>query len=795
MTDLLVRGGRLPGRPDLLDVVVRDGRIAEIRPAGPPPADGPATVLDAAGGLLTPPYVEPHVHLDSVLTAGEPSWNESGTLWEGIARWTERKPLLSRDDVVGRVLQVLRWYVANGVLHVRTHVDVTDPSLVALRAMAEVRDIVRDVLDLQIVAFPQEGVCSFPGGERLLAEAVRAGADVVGAIPHYEDTREDGVRSLEYAVALAAEHGLMVDVHCDEIDDEQSRFIEVLAAQALRTGLRDRVTASHTTAMGSYNGAYAYKLQRLLLRSGVNLVCNPMVNLHLQGRFDAYPKRRGLTRVKEMLAAGVNVAFGHDDVMDPWFPLGTANPVQVALVGSLATQLTGMAEIAECHRMVTDRAAAVLGLGDRYGLAEGRPASFLVLPALDGVDILRRQVRPRYVVSHGRLVAEAPPADPVLHWPGEPPATVDFLRAADPRPFAAAPPARATADPRPFAASLAARATADPRPFAASPAARATAEAPRGGPEAGSLAASRVAEAEPHPVAGRDVTRPAEPVTWPGGATSAAVLSFDLDAEAVVLTADPSHASRLSVMSHQAYGPLTGVPRILSLLRRHDLRATFYVPGYTAERYPEVVGRIADDGHEIAHHGYLHEAVRGMSPAEEAAMIDRGLDALWRVAGLRPAGYRAPMWETTYATHGLLLDRGFGYDSSLMDSDVPYLLAEHGGPDARSLVEIPVHWALDDWEQYAYLPEVFGSGLIESPAKALEMWSLELRAIHEDGGCFSLTNHPFLTGRGARLRALEQLVELMKSLSTVWIAPAGEVAGHIASLALTPRHFPQPLID
>jgi cytosine/creatinine deaminase len=754
--DLLVRNGRLPGRPDPVDIVITAGRITAIHTAGTAPAPEAARVLDAGGGLLTPPYVEPHVHLDTVLTAGEPRWNESGTLWEGIACWTERKPMLTRDDVVGRVLQVLRWYVANGVLHVRSHVDVTDPSMVALRALLEVREMVRDVVDLQIVAFPQEGICSFPDGEQLLAEAVRLGADVVGAIPHYEDTREDGVRSVEVAVRLAAEHGLRVDVHCDEIDDEQSRFVEVLATQALRTGLRDRVTASHTTAMGSYNAAYAYKLQRLLLRSGVNLVCNPMVNLHLQGRFDDYPKRRGLTRVKEMLAAGVNVAFGHDDIMDPWMPLGTANPVQVALVGALATQLTGPAEIAECHGMITDRAAAVLGLGDRYGIAVGRPASFLVLPAADGVDVLRRQVRPRYVVAHGRVVAEGPTADTMLYWPGEEPRHVDFVRDADQAgtPAAVVVPAWNPSTP---AASV----RAQPRV-----------------PEPGKT----------------DATRPADPITWPYGRSAAAVLSFDLDAESVVLTADPSNATRLSVMSHQAYGPLTGVPRILRLLERHELRATFFVPGYSAERYPELVRRIAGAGHEIAHHGYLHESVRGMSPEDEAAMLDRGLEALERVTGLRPTGYRAPMWETTYATAGLLLDRGFEYDSSLMDSDVPYILAEHDRPGARSLVEIPVHWALDDWEQYAYLPEVFGSGLIESPAKVLEMWSLELRAMYDDGGCFSLTNHPFLSGRSARLRTLEQLIEMMKSLE-MWISTAGEVAQHVRALGLAPRSFPQPIVE
>jgi peptidoglycan/xylan/chitin deacetylase (PgdA/CDA1 family) len=236
------------------------------------------------------------------------------------------------------------------------------------------------------------------------------------------------------------------------------------------------------------------------------------------------------------------------------------------------------------------------------------------------------------------------------------------------------------------------------------------------------------------------------------------------------------------------------VPRILRLLARQDLRATFFVPGYTAERYPDVVRRIVEAGHELAHHGYLHEAVRGMSPADEAAMVDRGLDALERVTGLRPTGYRAPMWETTYATAGLLLDRGFEYDSSLMDSDVPYLLAEHDLPGARSLVEIPVHWALDDWEQYAYVPEVFGTGLIESPAKVLEMWSLELHAMRDEGGCFALTNHPFLSGRPARLRALEQLIDVMKSLD-VWIATAGDVARHVRTLGLAARSFPQPMVE
>ena len=297
---------------------------------------------------------------------------------------------------------------------------------------------------------------------------------------------------------------------------------------------------------------------------------------------------------------------------------------------------------------------------------------------------------------------------------------------------------------------------------------------------------------KPTSLPGSDVTRSAEPVAWPKGMTAAAILGFDMDAESVVLTANPANANRLSVMSHQAYGPLTGMPRILSLLERHNLTATFFCPGYTAERYPDLVRRVVDSGHEIAHHGYLHESVQGMTPEQEATMLDRGLDALERVAGVRPIGYRAPMWETTYATPGLLIDRDFLYDSSLMDCDVPYELFEHPGEGARSLVEIPVSWSLDDWEQYGYLPDVFGSGLIEDPAKSLSMWRAELNEMHAIGCCFALTSHPFLSGRLGRLRALEELIIHMKSLPGLWVTTAAEVAIHIRSLELAPRAFPRP---
>jgi cytosine deaminase len=428
MIDLAVRGARLVDRPAdaLVDIHVDQGKVVAIDPAGD--REIPArNEIDAAGAMVSPPYVEPHVHLDTALTAGQPRWNQTGTLWEGIACWSERKPYLTREDVIGRVEEVLRWYAANGALHVRSHVDVTDPELTGLDALLDLRDRVRDVMGLQIVAFPQEGIVSFPDGHELLEEAARRGVDVIGAIPHYEDTREDGVRSISIALDIAERHGLRVDAHCDEIDDEQSRFVEVLATGAHRSGLRERVTASHTTAMGSYNPAYSYKLQRIIRRSGISLVSNPMVNLHLQGRFDGYPRRRGLTQVKEMLEAGVNVAFGHDDIMDPWFPMGTANPAQVAFVGAQASHMTAPDEIVECFNMVTTRAAAVLGLED-YGIAVGRTANFLLLPASGPFDVVRRQVRPSHVVAQGRLVAQTPPSVTALTWPGRSPETVDFTR-------------------------------------------------------------------------------------------------------------------------------------------------------------------------------------------------------------------------------------------------------------------------------------------------------------------------------------------------------------------------------
>jgi cytosine deaminase len=382
-------------------------------------AAGPAQeTRDLGGRLVTPPLVEPHIHLDAVLTEGRPRSNVSGSLFEGIAIWAERVRDLTADDVKDRVRQVLRWQLAHGVQHVRSHVDVCDPELTALRALVELREEARGLVDLQLVAFPQQGILGFDGGRDLMRRAVEVGADVVGAIPHYELTREDGVESVRFAMALAEEHGLRVDIHCDETDDEHSRFVETMVAETIRRGMSGRVTASHTTAMHSYNAAYASRLITNIARAGLHMVTNPLDNAVLQGRFDQGPIRRGHTRVKQLLEAGVNVAIGHDSVMDPWYPLGHADPLQAAFVLAHLGHMSGDQELRTLIDMITVAPAAALGVAD-YGLHIGGPADLVVFDARSEAEALRLQ-RPRFqVLRAGRLVAATEPARSTVTWDGK----------------------------------------------------------------------------------------------------------------------------------------------------------------------------------------------------------------------------------------------------------------------------------------------------------------------------------------------------------------------------------------
>ncbi|MBL0647557.1 cytosine deaminase [Aeromonas caviae] len=421
---MLIRNVRLAGREGMWQILCQGGVIRAIEPMSTQLLS--ARELDGEQGLVIPPFIEPHIHLDTTQTAGEPSWNLSGTLFEGIERWAERKALLTHEDVKQRAIQTLKWQIANGIQFVRTHVDVSDPNLVALKAMLEVREEMKEWVELQIVAFPQEGILSYPNGKALLEESLKLGADVIGAIPHFEFTREYGVESLHYVFDLAEKYQVLVDVHCDEIDDEQSRFIETLATLAYERGMGHRVTASHTTAMHSYNGAYASRLFRLLKMADINFVANPLVNIHLQGRFDSYPKRRGITRVKEMLEANINVCFGHDDVFDPWYPMGTANMLQVLHMGLHVCQIMGYEQINDSLKLIGNHSARTLNVQDRYGIEVDKPANLLILPAENGFDAVRRQVPVRYSIRHGRVIADTRPAETTLHLVN--PERVDFRR-------------------------------------------------------------------------------------------------------------------------------------------------------------------------------------------------------------------------------------------------------------------------------------------------------------------------------------------------------------------------------
>lgn len=386
---------------------VENGVFAAISP-DLTPAPGEETV-DLHNKLVLPPFIESHVHLDTCLTAGDPVWNMSGTLFEGIECWSKRKEKLSKQDIRDRVHRAVRLYAAHGVQHIRTHVDVTDPSLVAMETMVELREELRDVMDIQIVAFPQEGILSYPNGKELMESAVKLGADAVGAIPHFEFTREYSVESLNFALKLAADHGKLVDVHCDEIDDEASRGLETVAARALELGLYDRVTASHTTAMHSYNNAYVVRLMRLLKMSRINFVSNPLVNTHLQGRMDTYPKRRGVTRVKELTEAGINVSFGHDDIFDPWYPMGTGSLRDVVFMGLHVCQMMGYQEIMDSYKFITRNAARTLHLGESYGVEVGRSADFVVLDAANWYDALNTNAVVLGSYKRGKKIAENTP--------------------------------------------------------------------------------------------------------------------------------------------------------------------------------------------------------------------------------------------------------------------------------------------------------------------------------------------------------------------------------------------------
>ena len=419
---MLIRNATLPDGRTGIDVLVQAGRIAAIAPKLPAPEG--VSVIEADGQLLSPPFVDAHFHMDATLSYGLPRVNSSGTLLEGIALWGELKPLLTQQALVERALQYCDWAVAKGLLAIRSHVDVCDDRLLAVEALLHVREKVKPYLDLQLVAFPQDGVLRSPTALANLKRALDMGVDVVGGIPHFERTMADGADSVKILCELAAERGLRVDMHCDESDDPLSRHIETLAFHTQRLGLHGRVTGSHLTSMHSMDNYYVSKLLPLMREAGVHAIANPLINITLQGRHDTYPKRRGMTRVPELMAAGINVGFGHDCVMDPWYSLGSADMLEVAAMGLHVAQMTSQAQMRACFDAVTVNSAKILGLDD-HGIEVGKSADFVLLQAADPVEAIRLRATRLLVVRRGEVIARTPPATASLALPGRP-AQVDW---------------------------------------------------------------------------------------------------------------------------------------------------------------------------------------------------------------------------------------------------------------------------------------------------------------------------------------------------------------------------------
>ncbi|MFT8892316.1 MAG: cytosine deaminase [Acetobacter papayae] len=403
MFDLLLRGATLPGGQRGVDIGITHGRIAAVSPG----LEGEALEeIDVTGCLVTPPFVDAHMHMDYALRAGQPRPNETGTLLEGIALWGELRPELSTQSIYDYAKKLCLWSIARGTLMIRSHVDICDDRLLGVQALTQLREDMKPWLDIQLVAFPQDGFLRSPNAQRNLLRALDMGVDVIGGIPHFERTYEDGTHSIRQLMRLAADRGLRVDMHCDEVDDPNSRHIETLTAETVRLGLQGRVAGSHLTSMHSMDNYYVSKLIPLMAEAGIGAIANPLVNITLQGRHDTYPKRRGLLRVKELQEAGIAVAFGHDCVMDPWYGLGSHDMLEVASMGLHVAQMTGQHEIKACFQAVTTEPARILGL-EHYGISPGAEASLVVLQAADEAEAIRLRAERLYVIRRGAVIASA----------------------------------------------------------------------------------------------------------------------------------------------------------------------------------------------------------------------------------------------------------------------------------------------------------------------------------------------------------------------------------------------------
>jgi len=402
--DHLIQNINLPDGTEGVDVGIREEKIIAVEKN----LDAEASVTtDGSNCMLSPPFVDSHFHMDATLSLGLPRLNQSGTLLEGIQLWGELKPDLTQEAIKDRALRYCDLAVSQGLLAIRSHVDVCDSRLLAVEALLDVQKQVKPYLDLQLVAFPQDGFYRSENAETNLLKALDLGVEIVGGIPHFERTMEDGRRSVDALCRIAAERGLMVDMHCDESDDPMSRHVESLASATLRFGLQGRVTGSHLTSMHSMDNYYVSKLIPLMAESGMHAIANPLINITIQGRQDVYPKRRGMTRVPELMSAGINVAFGHDCVMDPWYPLGSADMLEVASMGLHVAQMTGVEAMKSCFQAVTANAACIMNL-EGYGIKPGCNADLVLLEARDSIEAIRLKAKRLMVMRRGKIIAETP---------------------------------------------------------------------------------------------------------------------------------------------------------------------------------------------------------------------------------------------------------------------------------------------------------------------------------------------------------------------------------------------------
>ncbi|MFS8146083.1 amidohydrolase family protein [Rhizobium sp. BR 249] len=416
MFDLIVRNANLPDGCTGIDIGIEGDRIIAVEPNLQAQA---GEEIDATGRLASPPFVDPHFHMDATLSLGLPRMNVSGTLLEGIALWGELRPIVTKEELVDRALRYCDLAVTQGLLFIRSHVDTSDPRLVTVEAMIEVREKVAPYIDLQLVAFPQDGYYRSPGAIDALNRALDMGVDIVGGIPHFERTMGEGTASVEALCRIAADRGLPVDMHCDETDDPLSRHIETLAAETIRFGLQGRVAGSHLTSMHSMDNYYVSKLIPLMAEAEINVIPNPLINIMLQGRHDTYPKRRGMTRVRELMDAGLNVSFGHDCVMDPWYSMGSGDMLEVGHMAIHVAQMAGIEDKKKIFDALTVNSAKTMGLTG-YGLAKGCNADLVILQASDPLEALRLKPNRLVVIRRGKVVARSAPRIGELFLDGRP---------------------------------------------------------------------------------------------------------------------------------------------------------------------------------------------------------------------------------------------------------------------------------------------------------------------------------------------------------------------------------------